>query len=1480
MILNDIKIINIALKNSRAEKIKILHKFVFGTDGDRSNRKRLRNFAGYDFANESEEFKKKIQSINDIFCENELITVCNLLNISFDGSKEEIANRILSMLCDLDALAQICHVSISDDSGDESEQRRHSDGETLSDKNNKTQRENANEATDSSMQCETNFQNNYASAPSNLNKSCEVENVFCNRNYDERNSHVFNSGISYADLEHTINKFNAESHENINVWIDNFENVSELFGLSDLHKFIFAKRSLGGTAGLFVRTEPHLNTWQKLKQALLDEFSFEINSANLHELLNKRKMRDSETALEYFLKIKEISNSGKIEDAALIHYVIKGINDKPENKTILYGCKSLSEFKEKLKVYEVMKSDSVKNKSAFFVDKTKTKFDPNSRFPSSDRVKPKQDNDRFHVKNETKFKFGGGSEKMKYNDSDNRKNKFCYNCGDPSHISRFCVHKDKGLKCFRCGEFGHKAVECSKPKPEVAQVNVNLKPKLNNEVTINNVSVNPLIDTGSQVTLLKKSVFNKLDIKTLLPLNSALIGFGKCRVTPLGYFKGNVQIDDFKCIADVCVVENNVMSYDIIVGLNVLMQGETLINEGGITIKDKSQCVEEANPLSVLSIDVNPNEVELIIEPEVPNIIKDEVQQLISNYKPHKTKSTNVELNILVKGNEPVFHQPRRLPFSEREIVRAQVDEWLENGIVEPSSSEYCSPVVVVRKKDGTPRVCIDYRKLNRAIIKDRFPLPLIEDILDRLQGSRVFSTIDLKNAFFHVDVDKESRKFTSFVTSEGQYQFLKVPFGLCNSPAVFQRYINTIFRSLINDGVMLPYMDDIIILSSSYEEGVERVKKVLNIASEYGLEVNFKKSQFLKKRIEFLGHVVEEGKIFPSTLKTKAVLKFPEPTNLKQIQSFLGLTGYFRKFIQNYSLIAKPLSDLLKKDSKFKFGEEEVNSFNQLKSLLAEKPVLQIYNPNYETELHTDASLEGYGAILMQKSPNDQNFHPTYYMSRKTTDAEKKYCSYELEALAVINAVKKFRVYLLGIRFKIVTDCSALEKTMQKKDLSTRVARWALLLQEFDYVIEHRSGTRMAHVDALSRFPINVFSISLDNILPKLKLAQDSDDAIKAIKELLKVTNHEDYCDRNGILYKFVKGKELIVVPDSMQTEIIRNAHEKGHSGIKYTEKYLQDYFFIPKLRQKVENIISNCVHCILVNHKRGKKDGLLHPLYKEDTPLHTYHIDHLGPLQSTNKNYKHVLAIIDAFTKFVWIYPTKSTTSAEVIAKLEIQKSVFGSPVQIISDRGTAFSSEEFADYCSKEKIKHHLITTGLPRANGQVERINQTIISVLSKLSLEDPTKWYKYTNELQQTINSTYQRSIDTTPFELLFGTKMNVDGPNKLKEMVEAEFQAHFETQRDELRKHAKQQIFKIQDENRKTYNLRRREPKRSYRPGDLVAIKRTQFGPGLKLKPKYLGPYRITRSKGGNTYDVTKEGSHEGPNCTTTCAEYLKPWCC
>lgn len=237
---------------------------------------------------------------------------------------------------------------------------------------------------------------------------------------------------------------------------------------------------------------------------------------------------------------------------------------------------------------------------------------------------------------------------------------------------------------------------------------------------------------------------------------------------------------------------------------------------------------------------------------------------------------------------------------------------------------------MLVKKKNGETRICIDFRKLNKKIIKDRYPLPLIEDQLDRLQNAKIFSTLDLRNGFFHVEITEDSCKYTSFIVPNGQYEFVRMPFGLCNSPAVFQKFINAVFKDLITESVVLTYMDDLIIPSQNIEEAINDLK--LEVAGRVGLQINWRKCQFLQTRIEYLGHVIENGTVRPSEHKTNAVTKFPVPKSIKDVQSFLGLTGYFRKFVLSYSTIARPLTNLLKAGAEFRFGIEEETAFNNLK--------------------------------------------------------------------------------------------------------------------------------------------------------------------------------------------------------------------------------------------------------------------------------------------------------------------------------------------------------------------------------------------------------------------------------------------------------------------------------------------------------------------------------------------------------------------
>ncbi|GFV44307.1 hypothetical protein TNCV_4129751 [Trichonephila clavipes] len=373
----------------------------------------------------------------------------------------------------------------------------------------------------------------------------------------------------------------------------------------------------------------------------------------------------------------------------------------------------------------------------------------------------------------------------------------------------------------------------------------------------------------------------------------------------------------------------------------------------------------------------------------------------------------------------------------------------------------------------------------------------------------------------------------------------------------------------------------------------------------------------------------------------------------------------------------------------------------------------------------------------------------------------------------------------------------------MSKKDLNTRIARWALNLQDYDYTVLHRSGSQMTHADALSRIQI-LTNQCTDSIVHRIKESQELDPHILSIKLFFKMVHMITTVLKIMYYINLLTVSKSLLFPTRCSITI-KNAHDKGHFSVKRTLEHIKNKYFIPQLQSKIEKYISNCVTCILKNKKSGKQEGFLHPLVKDDIPLNTYHIDHLGLLATSSKNYKFILGVIDSFTKFVWLYPIKTTSSSDVIKKLEIQKTTFGNPRFLITDRGTTFPSDEFHTYCSEQKITLHHITTGLPRANGQVERINRTIIPVLSKMSEDDPTKWFKHVPSLQEVLNSTFQRSINTILFELLFGTQINNKTDLRIQQLIDEQLQLEFNENRELLRKAAKTQIIKVQNENKKSF---------------------------------------------------------------------------
>ncbi|RYE22183.1 MAG: hypothetical protein EOP45_08580, partial [Sphingobacteriaceae bacterium] len=482
-------------------------------------------------------------------------------------------------------------------------------------------------------------------------------------------------------------------------------------------------------------------------------------------------------------------------------------------------------------------------------------------------------------------------------------------------------------------------------------------------------------------------------------------------------------------------------------------------------------------------------------------------------------KLSGYSMQIKLKNDTPVYSSPRRLSYKEKYEVQKTINELLEQGIIKSSNSSYASPIVLVRKKNGQLRMCVDYRALNNLTIKDRYPLPLIEDCLEYLGGKTYFSVLDMKNGFHNVPMHEESMHLTSFVTPMGQYEYRYMPFGLCNAPPVFQRIINDVLRPLIDKGKIAVYLDDINIATTTLTEHYEILTEVLRLLAEAGLQLNFEKCKFAYREVNYLGYCVNEKGIRPNDYHLKAIREYVMPTNARELQRCLGLFSYFRRFIYDFSRTARPLNQLIKKGAKFVWTDDCTEAFETLKNRLLEAPVLCIFDPRRETELHTDASTHGYGGMLLQKQ-DDNKFHPVAYYSKTTKDEETRYHSFELETLAIVNALERFKPFLDGIPFTVVTDCNSLVQTLDKKNINPRIARWTLGFQMFDFKVRHRKGEQMMHVDALSRLP-SVCAVVENEVDLNIQIAQSRDETINELKKELEVKDVANFELENGLVFR-----------------------------------------------------------------------------------------------------------------------------------------------------------------------------------------------------------------------------------------------------------------------------------------------------------------------------------------------------------------------
>jgi len=613
--------------------------------------------------------------------------------------------------------------------------------------------------------------------------------------------------------------------------------------------------------------------------------------------------------------------------------------------------------------------------------------------------------------------------------------------------------------------------------------------------------------------------------------------------------------------------------------------------------------------------------------------------------------------------------------------------------------------VVPVRRRNGKLRLCIDLRPLNSRVIKQKYPFPVVEDCLSRLNGKSVFTLLDLKDGFHNIKVHADSTKFFSFATADGQYEYKRLPFGYSEAPAEFQKRLIQIMNPFIQEEKLIVYVDDVLIPTHTVEQNLQVLRDVMIQLKKYNFDLNYNKCQFLKSKIEFLGYVISADGISLSSRHTEAISCFPQPKSVLETKRFLGLASYFRKFIKDFAVKAKPLQNLLRKDAVFAFDERCQKAFNLLKRELTSQPILALYNPNAETELHTDASSSGLGAMLLQKQL-DNKWSVISYFSQTTNQAESRYHSFELEMLAIVRAVERFHLYLYGLNFTIVTDCSALVHAINKANLNPRIARWTLTLQNYTFRVVHRSGDRMKHVDALSRSLCYVSELPLER---ELEFRQLADPKIREISHDLEFNESDKFKLVDGLVYRKDGDTLKFVMLDAMMHSLLRAHHDDvAHRNQEKTFQGISRNFWFPSMRKRVHDYVENCFTCLMSNDStnRFEKEISLYPAPK--MVLETLHVDHFGPLQETKDHFRHVFVIVDAFTRFTWLFPVKTTASCEVIKHLTNVFATFGNPCNIVSDRGT-FTSKEFSEILVVHKIAHRKVAVASPWSNGIVERVN---------------------------------------------------------------------------------------------------------------------------------------------------------------------------
>lgn len=823
--------------------------------------------------------------------------------------------------------------------------------------------------------------------------------------------------------------------------------------------------------------------------------------------------------------------------------------------------------------------------------------------------------------------------------------------------------------------------------------------------------------------------------------------------------------------------------------------------------------------------------------------------------------------HIQVDDPRPCRTPLYRYPEKAKETIQTILQDLEERDIIEPSTAAWLSPIVLVNKPGGDKRLCLDYRNVNKQLTMDIHPLPKLEELVENVSGNDYYATLDLKEAYYQVKLDLESRDLTTFSDGISLFRFKRLPFGLSCSPAIFSRQMNKVLAPLLKESWLKSYLDDLIVCAKDYATLVSRLDKLFSHLSTVGIKLNLSKCHIGQRQVKFLGHIVSKEGYRPDPSNIEAVLLMKPPTTVKEVRRFIGMCAFYRRYIDKLSMILSPLTNLTKKNQTFRWTTECQEAFQTLKERLTQAPVLKKADMNQDFVLETDASSTHVGAVLMQYDGKVPKV--IAYFSKKLRPTETRYSTTDREALAVVLACRNFHHYLWGVRVFIRTDHQPLTSIFRQRTKSPRMNRWILEMREFQYKIDYKAGSKNAVADQLSR-PVRIVRV----IEPGTILGMTKDEFIQAQtneprwREMIeyltggRIPHHKyppvilnQFTLEDGVLYYSKQKKDgtllyLLVVPNVLKKRALVFAHEKesGHLGQLKSILKAEEYFYWPNLRTDVKTFVRECITC-----QQTKSSATLQKQWQELPPVHQT-LDRISiditEMTVALGGYRYVLTIVDHFSRFVKLLKLRSRQAEEVVRNIQLFMGDYGVPKTLLADNAREFRSRVLADLCHTHGIDLVFSTPYHPRGNSITERLHRTMKSVLACLGKGKPNQWSNHLTQCQRVLNSAVHEATGEQPYYLMFHRHApRYVGTNLPQVDDEIDLSVALDAVRQTSRENSRKWVARA--------NVGRKD--QTVDIGDLVWVKKEQVSSSVerKLGLRWNGPYRVKKmALGGVSYEL------------------------